>query len=428
MDLKVQSRLSYGRAILIMSFTLASVVAIFLVQWIAVTRFGVGPETDALFATMVISALVGNIISGSVSYVLVPALVNSTEEAAAELIWDTGAAITVVLSAAAVALWVSADLWIPWVLPGFSPPIHVLAKGLIQIQLYGVVFAGIATVLTSAHNARGCFAWPAVFTATAAVLPVIALTVTRETGVELLAWALVVRPILLCVFLLSVALPFRSPSLSRPAFRSLVTSLMPLTVGSAYYKTEHLVDRVISSFAPAGALSLLHLGQQIYGAGNQLLAAGVAMPAVPRLASVATRNPAEFLGEVSVVTRWLLFLGACGYVAIAIVGRPVLEIFLGHGKVSPADLHKLWLIMMALAGVWFGGLAGLVFSNAFYALGDTRTPTRIGIIGYTIGIFLKITGFLAFGVIGLALGTGIYYVGNAVALLHYLTKRSRVAG
>jgi peptidoglycan biosynthesis protein MviN/MurJ (putative lipid II flippase) len=371
---------------------------------------------------------VGNIISGSVSYVLVPALVNSTEEAAAELIWDTGAAITLVLSAAAVALWVSADLWIPWVLPGFSPPIHALAKGLIQIQLYGVVFAGIATVLTSAHNARGCFAWPAVFTATAAVLPVIVLTVTRETGVELLAWALVVRPILLCVFLLSVALPFRSPSLSRPAFRSLVTSLMPLTVGSAYYKTEQLVDRVISSFAPAGALSLLHLGQQIYGAGNQLLAAGVAMPAVPRLASVATRNPAEFLGEVSVVTRWLLFLGACGYVAIAIVGRPVLEIFLGHGKVSPADLHKLWLIMMALAGVWFGGLAGLVFSNAFYALGDTRTPTRIGIIGYTIGIFLKIMGFLAFGVIGLALGTGIYYVGNAVALLHYLTKRSRLAG
>jgi peptidoglycan biosynthesis protein MviN/MurJ (putative lipid II flippase) len=68
--------------------------------------------------------------------------------------------------------------------------------------------------------------------------------------------------------------------------------------------------------------------------------------------------------------------------------------------------------MIALVGVFIAGAMGVITSKTFYAMGDTRTPTRMSIVTYTIYIPAKILAFLHYGLMGLAVVTSAYLVLN----------------
>jgi peptidoglycan biosynthesis protein MviN/MurJ (putative lipid II flippase) len=90
---------------------------------------------------------------------------------------------------------------------------------------------------------------------------------------------------------------------------------------------------------------------------------------------------------------------------------------IGHGGITTQNVHLLWWIMVALVGVLIGGSAGQVISGAFYAIGDTRTPTMLFIGTYTIYIPIKILVFLRYGVVGLAVVTSVHLIANFILQL-----------
>ena len=51
-------------------------------------------------------------------------------------------------------------------------------------------------------------------------------------------------------------------------------------------------------------------------------------------------------------------------------------------------------------------------SGAFYAMGDTRTPTMLFIVTYTVYVPIKIIVFLRYGMIGLAAATSLHLIIN----------------
>ena len=104
------------------------------------------------------------------------------------------------------------------------------------------------------------------------------------------------------------------------------------------------------------------------------------------------------------------------------IGEPVLRLMIGHGGISTQNVHMLWWIMVALAGLLIGGTAGQVISTAFYAIGDTRTPTMLFIGTYTVYIPLKILVFLRYGVIGIAVATSVHMTVNFLVQLVVLER------
>jgi peptidoglycan biosynthesis protein MviN/MurJ (putative lipid II flippase) len=79
---------------------------------------------------------------------------------------------------------------------------------------------------------------------------------------------------------------------------------------------------------------------------------------------------------------------------------------------------------VALAGFLIGGASGQIAATTFYAMGDTRTPTRMSIITYSIYIPAKIIIFLRYGLLGLALVNSIYLLVNLTILVVLLEKFS----
>jgi putative peptidoglycan lipid II flippase len=387
-------------------------------QWYVLTRLGTGDQTDALFAGMMVPQLLLTIVSGSMSYVLVPLFSTEDTEGRRQLAWTLFQGLTVLWGIAALFLIASATLWVPLTVPGFDAETTRLTIGLSRIQLIGLAFTGAAGVQAAAYQARHRFiaaeAGPLIWG-----LP--------RLGVAAAAWATVIRSVLQTLFQIPALGRYRRPG--RHAGLGLAwRRLAPLVSGASYYKADGFVDRLLASLGPPGALSLYHLSLQLYASAHTVLNRAIVAPAVPLLARASAAAEWTSFSQVSRRRLRLMLLITAGSIPLLFFGgRPILSAVLGHGRFTYDRIEELWVILLLLSGVWIGGAAGQVLSTSFYSTGDTRTPMRIGVIGFTIAIVLKVLAFRAFGIMGLALAASLYYLGNMMALLLALRRDLRRA-
>jgi peptidoglycan biosynthesis protein MviN/MurJ (putative lipid II flippase) len=173
----------------------------------------------------------------------------------------------------------------------------------------------------------------------------------------------------------------------------------------------------------AGNLSLLYIGQQVYSAVNLIMTKAISAPSCrdwrlrPRLPTGKT-----FRRIYRHRVLWTLAATAAATLALVAVGEPLLRQMIGHGGITGKNVHQLWLILVALSGVLIGGTSGQVISSAFYAIGDTRTPTMLFIVTYTIYIPIKIVVFLKYGMLGLAAVTSVHLSVNFLLQLVVLER------
>jgi len=119
----------------------------------------------------------------------------------------------------------------------------------------------------------------------------------------------------------------------------------------------------------------------------------------------------------------MLAITGGAFLGILLFGKPTLLFIFGHGRFEESSLVTLWFLMIALVGFWMGGSVGQILASSFYAKGNTATPTKLLILSFTIGIFLKLGGFYFLGVLGIAIGTSLYYFLNLILLKYSLLIR-----
>jgi hypothetical protein len=61
-------------------------------------------------------------------------------------------------------------------------------------------------------------------------------------------------------------------------------------------------------------------------------------------------------------------------------------------------------------------------TRAFYAMGNTKTPTKVSTLLYTLSIPVKILAFFKFGLIGLAVTMSTYFLANSITQSWLLRK------
>ena len=210
-----------------------------------------------------------------------------------------------------------------------------------------------------------------------------------------------------------------SPNFSSVAVLTAWRRIKPLLAGTAYYKTDPMIDRFMLSMAGSGNLSLYHLGQQIYGAANQMINKSIVSPMVPALS--VHHKAGDRAAFLHLYRRNLMRVGLIGVSVLAIwgiFGRTLLVALVVYGRFSSHDMEMLWWIMVWLGAAFLGSSMGQISSSSLYASGDTTTPTRLGIVTYSLYIPAKIVLFSVYGIPGLAVATGLFFVSNLL-LQHY---------
>jgi putative peptidoglycan lipid II flippase len=400
----------------------ANTVMTFLFHWYVLTRLGTGTETDALFAGMTVPQLVLVVISGSLTHVLVPILAGENEIRQRQDAWSLIFLVGGLFGLIAILLFLTASFWVPITVPGFDEVGKALTVELTQILLVGMMFTAINSVLMSFYFARQQFVWTELIPIISSIIvfPFLIWGLPRY-GVVTAVWVSSLRMVIQTILLACrVGKPERL-DLKSVAIKQAWMRIKPLLLGTAYYKTDPLIDRFLLSTVSSGSLSLYFLAQHIYGAISQVLDKAIAAPVVPILSKLYKQgNEADFR---NLYYRKLMQMGVISLVGvffIALFGQEMLNLFVGHGNITTTNISELWWIMIWLGGMFVGGVAGQISSSAFYASGDTKTPTRIGIYSYTFYMPLKIILFYIYGVQGLAIITSVFVLVNLFFQNHLL--------
>ena len=404
-----------------------NLIVTFGYQWLPVARLGVGAATDALFVSAIVPQVILAVVSSGLASVLTPLLATTEAHAFRVHTWTYAQGVGLVAVALNGALFLGAPVWVAWLVPGFDAAGRALTTDLVRIQLAGAVATMLLMVAWSADYARRRFVWVEASGILAGLVGLAGVAIyLPRYGVHAVAWAMSLRSILQLALLVPGWGRYARPDWAVAGGATVWRRLLPLIGGATYFKLDPMVERVLASFAPSGQLSLLHLGQQAYAAGNQIMTKALINPAMPALAELAAARAWPDFSRLSYRRlAVVLLLATAAWVGLVLVGRPILALVLA-GWLEAPQIALLHVILIALGGVWLGGAAGQVSTVSFFALGNTRTPTLVGVVGFTLAIPVKIVFYWWWGVVGLAVATSIYTVGNACAhqiLLHRAVRR-----
>jgi len=396
----------------------------FLFQWYIITSLGAGAQTDALFGAMALPQFILVVLSGSLTFVLVPILAKYTGDRFLEESWNYFQGVGLLFVGIAALLLTTAQWWTVWILPGFKGHNYQLTLDLARIQVVSMVFSALLSVVWAIHSAKGDFLKMEYSSIVANMIAFVIMAIFISSGgIYAVAWISVLRVVLQVFFLTKIMGPYRKPDFNSPSFKETWRKLKPLMTGNAYYKTDTLADRYLTSRGIPGELTLLNFAQQLYLAVNSILIKILVNTMIPEMAKAYAASDIKRFNRIFKKRLFISFVYVgISYLSMFFIGEWLLSYIFSFKKMNPADVHTLWLLLILLGGYLLGDLMGSVTSGAFYAKGDTATPTKIGTVLFTIYMPVKIYCYFKFGITGLAIAVSAYQVVSFSLKLLFLRR------
>ena len=169
--------------------------------------------------------------------------------------------------------------------------------------------------------------------------------------------------------------------------RQVFRSLGPVVISRGVVQLSAFVDAMVASYLGAIAVSSLGYVQTIYTLPISLFGMSVAAAELPAMSS-STGSQDEIFSKLRsrLISgqRTIAFYVIPTVAGFLLLGRFIVAALYQSGHFGPEDTLYIWYVLMGstvglLAASW-----GRLYSSAFYALGDTRTPLRFAIIRVTL--------------------------------------------
>jgi len=176
----------------------------------------------------------------------------------------------------------------------------------------------------------------------------------------------------------------------------------PVVAGRGVVQLGGYLDILLASFLAEGAIGAIGYAQILYLLPISLFAMSVAAAELPELSRLVDGAPEEARRRVERSVRQIAFLvlpTAVGYLAF---GYLLAGAVYRTGSFGPASNLLVYAI---LAGYTLGlpaSAASRLFQNAFFALGDTRTPARIAAQRVAVAAAVGVPAMLALDRVALA--------------------------
>lgn len=168
------------------------------------------------------------------------------------------------------------------------------------------------------------------------------------------------------------------------AFLDTLVAMWPIWIGGTMLGMAYPLDD--------GSNIILSLTARLYQFPLGVFGIAVATAAFPMLARHAD-DPALFAATLRRGLRLSLFIGLPASAGLILVREPITRVLFSGGKsgFSEDGLARSALVLAGFApGIWAYSL-NHVFTRAFYAKGDTRTPMRISICMVALNLTLNLT-------------------------------------
>ena len=279
------------------------------------------------------------------------------------------------------------------VAPGFQGEVRELTVRIVRILFPGVgllvLSAWCLGVLNSHHKFFLSYVAPVLWNvAMIATLVVFGGRLAPYPLAVALAWGAVVGSAL--QFGMQVPFVFRyAPEIrfgletSLAPVRAIFRNLGPVVLSRGVVQLSAYIDGMIASFLGANAVSSLGYAQTIYLLPIGLFGMSVAAAELPQM-SRATGTPEEVFAALRTRLerglRQIAFFVIPSVIVFVVLGRRLVAALYQTGRFGDDDTRYVWYILVGSAVGLLAATLGRLYSSAFYALRDTRTPLRFAIL------------------------------------------------
>jgi putative peptidoglycan lipid II flippase len=314
------------------------------------------------------------------------------------------AAVATLLALAVSVLVLAGILLAPWLIaliaPGFEGEKREATTRLVRILFPGagllVLSAWCLGVLNSHRRFFLSYVAPVVWN-----LAIIAVLIGFGDGIGqydlavVAAWGSVAGSLLQFAVQLPTVLRllggFRPGPLLAEPVRAVIRNFVPVFIGRGVVQISAYVDTVLASLLPTGAVAAVSYAQVLYTLPVSLFGMSVSAAELPEMSS-ATGTDAEreayLRGRLEAGLRQIAFFVVPSVAGFIALGDVVTGALYQSGEFTREMTLYVWAILAAASVGLLPSTLGRLYSSAFYALHDTRTPLRIAIIRVSLGIAL----------------------------------------
>ena len=211
---------------------------------------------------------------------------------------------------------------------------------------------------------------------------------------------------------------------SDPGLRDILRLMGPGTLAGAAVQINLLVNMVLAAGEGTGAVSWLSYAFRVMYLPIGLFGVSVAAAAVPLLSRHGAENDLEGMRDtVSRALRLTLAINLPATVGLMVLAVPIVAVIFERGAFTPADTSSTAAALLLYAPGLAGYAAVRIAVPCFYALGSSRTPAVLSVAAVALNVGLNLVLVRVLGYRGLALGTSVAALANALALLILLRQR-----
>jgi putative peptidoglycan lipid II flippase len=202
--------------------------------------------------------------------------------------------------------------------------------------------------------------------------------------------------------------------------RTIGRNFLPVLVSRGVVQISAYIDQLIASLLGTGAVTGLQNASTLYTLPVSLFGMSVSAAELPAMSGIASGDPGameQLRGRLDAGLRRIAFFIVPSAVAFLALGDVIAGALFQTGRFERADTLYVWGILAGSAVGLLASTLGRLYSSAYYALRDTKSPLQYAIVrvvltttlGYVFAIPLpRALGVeLSWGAAGLTASAGI---------------------
>ena len=346
-----------------------------------------------------------------------------------------------VLLCALLFLVAAFEIGMPWAMyaiaPGFAadPEKFQLAITLTRITFPYLLFISLVSLMGGVLNSLDRFAAAAatpIILNVSLIAALIGLARFTDTPGHALAWGVAAAGIAQFLWLYLVlhgsgmGLKLRLPRLT-PKVRRLLKLMLPGAIGAGVVQINLLIDVLIASFLPSGAISYLYFADRVNQLPVGVIGVGVGTALLPLLSrQIRSEASAAALDSQNRALEFALLLTIPAAAALMVISGPVILVLFGRGAFGAVEVGAASMALAAYAAGLPAYVLVKVLTPGYFAREDTVTPVKIASLCVAVNLVLNLVLMGPFAHVGIAAATAIAAWINAALLAGGLKRRGHL--
>ncbi len=296
---------------------------------------------------------------------------------------------------------IAAPLLVDVIAPGYTGPSRELTIRLVRLIFPGtgvlVLSAWCLGILNSHKKFFLSYAAPVVWNGCIIAALVLARGEQQDQIATWAAWGSVAGSVAQFVVQLPNVLRLLGgfspkPSVSSPSVQQVVKGFLPAVLARGVVQVSSWVDTAYASLISERAVSALSYSQTIALLPVSLFGMAISAAELPEMSADAMKSSDErakaIKDRLGAGLERMAFFVVPSAVAFLLLGDLIAAALLESGRFTAADSRFTWYILIGSGIALSAQTSGRLYSSAFYALKDTKTPLRFAVIRVSLGIAL----------------------------------------